>query len=64
MTESKLKFDLVDLNNLCSKDETLVLNQYTLLDASRISHSDCGSSAVKTYANSGAHLGSTQQSFD
>ena len=36
-----------------TKDKNLVSNQYTLLvfDLSRFSHSDSGSSTVKTYAN-------------
>ena len=34
-----------------TQDKNRVLNQYTLFDSSRFSHSDCGSSPVKTCAN-------------
>ena len=40
-------------NNINNPDYNLQLvsNQYTLFDSSRFSHSDCGSSTVKTYAD-------------
>ena len=34
-----------------TKDKNLVWNQYTLIDSPRFSHSDCGSSSVKAYAD-------------
>ena len=34
-----------------TEDKNLVSHQYTLFDSSRFSHSDCGSSPVKTYAD-------------
>ena len=57
---------------MITQDKNLVSNQYTAFGASRFSHSDCGSSAVKTYAIKRTLLkekewptvGSNQQPFD
>ena len=48
-----LKLDFYDLN----KDKNLVSNQYTLFDSSRVSHSDCGSPNLNSYANKQNVLG-------
>ena len=46
------KLNVGDISNLEKNlNAKLVSNQYTLFDSSRFSHSDCGSWAVKTYAN-------------
>ena len=55
--DSNLKLGLYDKNNYkYTEDKNLVSNQYTILDSSLFSHSDCGSSPVKTYANKRALL--------